>query len=671
MSYEEIYTENFPSFKLTPRLESEGWLSFRDNICIPLPDFCGEYKYLMIKRREFPKKNAYHYFFVKEPNGQKQKYKHFLRGIPPASELGQMEWLLDGSGDPSMGQGFCGALTMNFDAKRFKDDSWKEYSENIIKLMREENCLEIFKNKYYQVPKKEQCSTMRNPPNEEYLQSLFSERKNIGQARQGLAGFIKSKYGLFLRKNSHELYILDGETNFYSQVNFDELFSLVSWDLGEGLINEDDLNEAIKYISDRRDPQHNIVRFKNCLFDMDKLEIIDTEKPTFTIVSSPYNYNPKAESTILSNFLNTSLEKKNPIETDEAVKCIKQLTGYLFTSGNTLNVLPMIIGISGGGKSVFANILTAIFGKDKVADLKLQEIETNSHATSSLINKHLNIIQDSDASRINNNSLIKQITGNDPLQVNPKYLQPFVLPPEEVPKSILIGNHIPLFTRLEQALIERFLIIEFNVKFRGEDDEDPELLKKILANHEEIEWFIYESLNEYKIMIDNGEDFLLRKKGDATRDLVNKHQKPLNYLFREIINGFSYNDWANSKEEDSKDKSKEEDSKDKSKEEDSTDRTVDNKSEEHYVSTKALREEIIHLAKTKGIDLDLNSKGDISAKQMIKVIRNEFDLYESSKKYESKTHNGERYYPHLIPKEKYKVVLSIKDDLDQNDADSS
>ena len=50
---------------------------------------------------------------------------------------------------------------------------------------------------------------------------------------------------------------------------------------------------------------------------------------------------------------------------------------------------------------------SGIFGKDKIADLKLQEIEKNTHATSSLANKHLNIIQDSDDSAINNNSLLK------------------------------------------------------------------------------------------------------------------------------------------------------------------------------------------------------------------------------------------------------------------------
>lgn len=86
--------------------------------------------------------------------------------------------------------------------------------------------------------------------------------------------------------------------------------------------------------------------------------------------------------------------------------------------------------------------------------------------------------------------------------------------------------------------------------------------------------------------------------------------------------------------------------------------TTDDVVEDYYVYTNDLKNEIISLAGTKGIDLDLNSKGEIPAKQMINVIRNEFDLWATTVNYESKTHNGKRYYPHLIPTDSYKNVFS-------------
>ena len=113
-------------------------------------------------------------------------------------------------------------------------------------------------------------------------------------------------------------------------------------------------------------------------------------------------------------------------------------------------------------------------------------------------------------------------------------------------------------------------------------------------------------------------------------------------MFREIIADFSYVNWDIAKK---KEKSEE-------------DETAEEVVEDYYVYTNDLKNEIISLAGKKGIDLELNSKADIPAKQMIKVIRNEFDLWATNVKYESKTHNGKRYYPHLIPTDSYKDVFS-------------
>lgn len=495
---------------------------------------------------------------------------------------------------------------------KVSNDYIEQFIHQIIFYIKKTGCLKILLDYNYHNKEYEQFKK-----NEYALIKQFQIRKHVGKARQRLASWLKTRFDVILRKNSHDIYILDENNNSYTEVTMDELLYKISEILGPQLINDDDLKWALSYISDRLDPQHNIVKFSDLVFDMEKLEPIDTEDPVFTLVETPYRYRACARSIVLKDFLYSSLQKSTPEETEETVQGIKEVVGYLFTSGNPLNLLPMITGISGGGKSVFANILIAIFGKDKIADLKLQEIEKNTHATSSLANKHLNIIQDSDDSAINNNSLIKQITGNDPLQVNPKHMPPFVLPKEEVPKTILICNTLPRFKRLEQALLERFLIIEFNVKFRGTDKENPNLLNEILEDPHEIEWFIFESLQAYKKMVESGNDFILRKDGEATRSLVDKHQNPLNYLLCQLIE----------------------------------EHNPDEANELGYLYTNELNAAMRHLAEVEGIDLILNRKGLLSSKQLIDAIRYEFDLYDTY--YETRTHDGARYYPDLVPNMKY------------------
>lgn len=518
---------------------------------------------------------------------------------------------------------------MGLNRKEVSDEEVEKILSEIVSDMKKADCLEILLNPHYYNSQYEKFQK-----NEYALIKQFQSRKHVGKARQRLASWLKVRFDVILRKNTHDIYILDEDNNCYTEVTLDELMYKVSEILGSQLINDDDLKWALSYISDRLDPQHNIVKFKNCIFDMDKLEVVKTDKPTFTLVETPYQYNPNAKSTILKDFLYSSLKKDTDKETEETVKGIKEVTGYLFTSGNILNLLPFLSGVSGGGKSVFANILTEIFGKNKIADLKLQEIEKNVHATSSLVNKHLNIIQDSDKSAINNNSLIKQMTGNDPLQVNPKHINPFVLPKEEVPKTIVICNNIPFFKRLEPALLERFLIIEFNVKFRGEPNENKNLLNDILDNPEEIEWFIYESIKAYKEMIKNGRDFVLRKDGDATREIIDKHQNPINYLLNKVIIDHNSNISNNT---------------DKDKEKPLV------KNADNPVYTQHLNLVLIELAKKDGIDLTLNRKGEISKKSLLSTIRYEFDLRDM---YVTETYDGKRYYPDLITNDDYWIILN-------------
>lgn len=420
------------------------------------------------------------------------------------------------------------------------------------------------------------------------------------KTQQMLAEYLSSKYGIILRKHTGDIYKLDNKG--YSYLTHDDLVLLLKDDLGANIVHDDDIKKALGYISARLEPEHNIVKFKNCLFDMQKLEVINPEKPIFTLIESPFNYNPEAKSTILKEFLQSSLARDTPEETEQAIQGVKQVIGYFFTSGNKYNLFPVCTGVSGGGKSVFTNILTNIFGKDKIADLSLQEMENNTHSTSSLANKHLNFIRDSDNTTIENNSFIKQLTGNEEIQVNPKHKDPYILPKEEVPKTMMICNSIPLFKVYEQALIERLVIIEFLVKFRGTPKQDPELEAKILANPEEIEWLIYESIQAYKDKEAKGEQFILKITDSETRELIDKHTNPLNHIVRQLIlkhDPIAYE----------------------------TEKAL-LQTQFKPVIANDLASAILYLANNLGLDIPLDRNEQVSKRKLLSVLKTEFDLWE-------------------------------------------
>lgn len=433
----------------------------------------------------------------------------------------------------------------------------------------------------------------------EKLQSRKSGDVELG--RRILSDFLTSKYGAILRKNIGDVYILDGEG--YLPITHDDLIIMLKNDFGDNFINDNDLKGAISYISDRREPKANIVKFRNVLYDMDNLEIVENPKdPIFTLLQIDYDLNPNAQSTLFKNFLNTTFARETEAETKEAVKGVFQISGYLLTSGNKYNILPIFTGLTGGGKSTFFNIITHIIGKDKISGVSLQNLENDSHASAEFVKSHLNIIRDSDTTMIENNSLLKNWTGNEAFRVNPKYKNSFDLSAEEVPKPILVCNTMPVFKVYEDALISRFLIVEFKVSFRHKDTQIADLDKLIISDKQEIEWFIYNSIKAYGEMVENGENFIFKINDNETMELINKHTHPLNHIIHKLILKHDPEAYDSDK--------------------------FLYSVKHRPILTNDLVDVILKYSEKSAIDVPTDKHGRINKKHLLNVIKEEYDLYD-------------------------------------------
>ena len=472
----------------------------------------------------------------------------------------------------------------------------------------------------------------------EEIKESLKTGKGMKRGLQRLGNYLNKVEGVILRKNINTIHKLDRSTNSYEEITIDELMQKVAILFNEkNLINDKDLEKAIHHITDRLEPVKDIVKFKNCLYSMKEHKIIESDVPVFTIIECPYDYNPEAKGLLIDKFLYDSLEVKgNPEETKQKVKGVKQIIGYLFKSGNPLNALFFIVGISGGGKSLFGNLLTSIFGgSEKVADIKLEKLESDNHSSSGLVGKHLNLIRDSNNPVISNEGILKQYSGNEDIPINPKGKTPYSLNKDYVPKTLLVANNLPIFKNISEGILQRLVIIEFNIRFRGTEKEDPELEDKILSNPSEMEYLIYSSLQAYKEMVSNKEDFILRINEEKTLELLLKHSRPLEYIVKMLI----------SKVDEEASKTEEE-------------------LGSGVIFTDELNRICLLIAKEKGIQIPLNNHGKVEPKKLMTSIKNTFDLYDfvdsegnpySSKvKKDIKTNKNKRYYPYLIKSDLYK-----------------
>ena len=477
------------------------------------------------------------------------------------------------------------------------------------------------------------------------LYKSFKFRSGIEKAKRDLGDFLNSECGIVLRINSHDIYKLDKINKGYNSISIDEIINELTDLFGENnLFKTTDVEYAVDFISERLTPQYNIVKFNNGLYDMKQHKLINPDKPVFTLIESPFDYNPNAKPEYIKEYLDSTFERKTTEETETEIKGVKQVIGYLFTSGNIYNALIFLIGIGGAGKGTLATIIAEIF-KGKTTQLDFTKIEKDTHATSILIGNHLNIVRETKNGTVEDNTIYKLLSGNDPIDVNPKNQHPYELPAEEVPKTLMNANNLPKFKNPEISILQRFVLIEFKKIFRNTSDDVRDLANLIIQNKQDMEWLIFESLEAYREMVESGEDFILRLSEKETLELIYKHSKPLEYLIRKLIlkhdpDAYDY---------------------DESNSEFTT----------NYVVADELNKLVVYLAETEGIQIPLDEKTHkASSRKLLNAIKTEFDLHDYyltsandtkfkyttiNKRLEDKTQA--RVYPELYKTDLYDEIL--------------
>ena len=493
------------------------------------------------------------------------------------------------------------------------------------------------------------------------LYNAFKIRKGVKKAQRDLGNYLNKECGVILRKNSHELYKLDVANNGYNSTDVDEIIGELTGIFGdENLFSTTDVETAVDFISERLTPEYDIVKFSNGLYSMKEHKLIQPEKPVFTLIESPYAYNPNAKPKYVKDFLYSSLEKESAEATEEYVIGVEEFIGYLFTSGNSRNILGWVTGKGGGGKSTLLNIIQAIFG-NKCADLDFADIEKNTHSTSILVGNHLNIVREAKTDVVYDNKPYKILSGDDPIPINPKNQHPYMLPKEEVPKSVMVANNLPPFKKPVLSIIQRFLIIEFNKRFRNTDKMIDKLDDLIINSKEDMEWLIYNSLEAHRKMTESNKGFRLKLNDEKTMELMYKHSKPLHYLITKLIAKHDATAFSSEVE---------------IYEHDENNGTTVFTSP--YIKTTELNELIVYLSEKEGVEIPINARtGKVDGRIITKTIKSEFDLHD----YHMETKNGKkikycsltkkqngtvfRYYPELIKSEYYDQILKEKIDSEK------
>jgi putative DNA primase/helicase len=159
---------------------------------------------------------------------------------------------------------------------------------------------------------------------------------------------------------------------------------------------------------------------------------------------------------------------------------LQRMAGYCLTGRVNEHVLFFLYGTGGNGKGVFIKTLAGIWDDYAVTAPMETFIETQSsrHPTelAYLQGARLVVAQETERGRKWAESKIKALTGGDNITARFMHRDFFTFRPQF--KLVIVGNHKPSLTSVDEAIRRRFHLIPFTITIPP-DKRDPDLEEKL------------------------------------------------------------------------------------------------------------------------------------------------------------------------------------------------
>jgi len=245
-------------------------------------------------------------------------------------------------------------------------------------------------------------------------------------------------------------------------------------------------------------PPLHVVNTANGLLNVDKRELRPHDPDFLSVVQLPVVYDPNArcpawERQIVETWPADAVEAGLPWA----------IAAYLMLPITALQKAILFLGESGSGKSVFLAALIAFLGLANISAVPLQKLEDDRFAVSMLIGKLANIFADLPSQHLETSAIFKSITGGDLVPAEFKFRDQFAFRP--FARLVFSSNQPPISRDASDAFFERWLVVPFERKFRGaENERDRAELDRELALPGELSGVLNKALDALPGVLKNG-----------------------------------------------------------------------------------------------------------------------------------------------------------------------
>ena len=164
-------------------------------------------------------------------------------------------------------------------------------------------------------------------------------------------------------------------------------------------------------------PQHWI-QYKNAIIDINNGEQHQPSPKYFCVNVIPWNVSEKDDTPTLDKLFSQWVAQ-------EYVRTLYEIIAYCTYSKYPLHFIFALIGGGRNGKSTFLRILEKFIGKNNCATAVLKQLVLNKNESFGLYQKLVCIIPETTHQNIEDNVMLKQLTGEDLIKYEKKYADGF------------------------------------------------------------------------------------------------------------------------------------------------------------------------------------------------------------------------------------------------------
>jgi putative DNA primase/helicase len=321
--------------------------------------------------------------------------------------------------------------------------------------------------------KEEQAEKEKKEEEEEKKKETKKETKV-----RKLAEKLEGRYHFATMEDTQELYYYNNKKGIYEPA--EPLVKAELEKLQPGVIT-DTVNNVIHKLARRHlhkreefDADKNIWNMQNGLYNIATNQL----KPhTYRYLSRnqiPVRFDPKARCKRFGKFL-------SEVVYPDQIRTVIELMAYTFLRDNPFELYVILLGVGANGKSVLMHVLTKLHGQENVSQVPLATLLNNRFAKKELEGKNVNIDMEMSKATINDMGVLKELTGQQPVRIEPKHLPAYST--RLWAKLFFSTNEMPEMMDFSDGHYRREVVISFPYQFEevGTEQEKAEIIAAMRA----------------------------------------------------------------------------------------------------------------------------------------------------------------------------------------------